>query len=399
MKIFLIAGEVSGDVLGALLMKSMRADHPDATFYGIGGPLMEREGLTSLFPMNELSIMGLTEILPRIKHILARIKETVAHIRRINPDIVVTIDAPDFSFRVVKGLREEKKPNDPIMVHYVAPTVWAWRAGRAKKVADLYDGIVCLFPFEPPYFTKHRLPSGYVGHPVMEQGFVDASGAAVRTEMGLDPDTKILGLMFGSRNGEVERHGETLRAIAAKLQADKPHLHFLVPTLPHVEDKVRALMAGLNNVHIIHDPDRKPEIFAAMDAAVAVSGTVALELAVANVPHVIAYTMSPLTWAIVNRVVKIRYAHLANILLNKEVVPEFIQNDCVPEQIALTMKGLLKDAHDVEQQRAEFATVRKLLHGKTKDAPSLQAARFIFDLYDIRNKTGFVPYSRSSSGT
>ncbi len=399
MKVYLIAGEVSGDVLGALLMKAIRTEHPDATFYGIGGALMTREGLNSLFPMNELSIMGLTEVLPRIKHILGRIKETIANIRQLDPDILVTIDAPDFSFRVVKELREEKSKSNPIMVHYVAPTVWAWRAGRAKKVADLYDGIVCLFPFEPPYFTKHRLPSGYVGHPVMEQGFVDASGLAVRAEMGIAPDTKVLGLMFGSRNGEVERHGETLRKIATKLQADKPQLHFLVPTLPHVEEKVRALMAGLNNVHIIHNPDRKPEIFAAMDAAVAVSGTVALELAVANVPHVIAYTMSPLTWAILNKVIKIRYAHLANILLNKEVVPEYIQGDCNPDQIALTMKGLLKDAHDVEQQRAEFATVRKLLHGKTKDAPSLQAARFIFDLYDIRTKTGFVPYSRSATGT
>lgn len=169
--------------------------------------------------------------------------------------------------------------------------------------------------------------------------------------------------------------------------------------MPHLEDKIRACLANIKNLHILYDPDRKPEIFAAMDAALAVSGTVSLELAVANVPHVILYKMNTLTWNIVNLVVKVKYAHLVNILLNKEVVPEYIQDNSDPVKIALTLKGLLKDAQDGEEQRAEFATARKLLHGKTKDAPSVQAARFVLDLYDKKKNTAFVPYSRSPTGT
>lgn len=202
MKIYLIAGEASGDVLGSLLMKAVSREKPDTTFYGIGGPLMAREGLNSLFPMQELSVMGVAEILPKLKQLIGRIKQTVKNIQQLDPDILITIDAPDFCGRVVKALRDEQKAS-PLMVHYVAPTVWAWRPGRAKKIAGLYDGLLCLFPFEPPYFVKHNLPAGYVGHPVMEQGYVDASGVALRKEMGLSADTKILGLMFGSRHGEV----------------------------------------------------------------------------------------------------------------------------------------------------------------------------------------------------
>lgn len=395
MKVYMVAGEASGDVLGALLMKSMTAENPDITFYGIGGPLMEREGLRSLFPMNELSLMGIAEVAPKIQAILKRIKETVANIRQLQPDVFVSIDAPDFSFRVAKALHADGKPR-PMMVHYVAPTVWAWRPGRAQKVAGLYDGILCLFPFEPPYFLKHGLASGYVGHPVMEQGFVDASGDAMRAEMNIPADAQTVGLMFGSRMGEVTRHADILRAVADKLQKDKPGLHFIVPTLPHLEEKVRETLNGVQNLHIVHNPDKKPEIFAAMDAAVAVSGTVALELSVANVPHVIAYKMNPLTWAIVTRVIKVRYAHLANILLNKRVVPEYIQDNCKPDVIATTIKGLLKESYDVEEQRAEFATVRKLLHGKTKDLPSKQAAQFVLDLHKQKTDKTFVPYTKAS---
>jgi lipid-A-disaccharide synthase len=394
MKVYLIVGEASGDVLGSLLMKALRAEAPGVIFYGIGGPLMTREGLHSFFPMTELSVMGIAEVVPKLKNILGRIRETIGHIQTINPDIVITIDAPDFSFRVVKGLRE-KSQNLPLLVHYVAPTVWAWRAGRARKVADLYNGIICLFPFEPPYFQRHNMAAAYVGHPVMEQGYMDAEGKAVRKELGLSDDIVVLGLMFGSRHGEVQRHGPMLRAVAQKLQVDYPHLHFLAPTLPHIEAEVRGFLAGINNVHIIADPDRKPQIFTAMSAAVAVSGTVALELAVANVPHVIAYSMSPLTWQIVSRVVRVRHAHLANILLNKKVVPEFIQDNCDADRVAAAIVPLLKFGHAAEEQYAEFATVRKLLHGKTKDAPSVQAARFVMDLLK-QKKEKFKPFGRAS---
>lgn len=394
LKIYLIAGEASGDVLGSLLMRALRAAHGDVQFFGIGGPLMVREGMHTLFPMQTLSVMGLAEILPKLKDLLGRIRQTAEHIEKTNPDIVITIDAPDFSFRVVRAVQENDKAK-PLLLHYVAPTVWAWRAGRAKKVAELYDGIICLFPFEPPYFQRHQLPSAYVGHPVMEQGYVDASGTAIRAELGIAPEDKVIGLMFGSRAGEVARHGALLHDIAQKMQKDTPNLHILIPAMPHLENSIREHLKDLKNVHIFYDPDRKPEIFAAMNAAMAVSGTVALELAVANVPHVIAYTMNAATYQVARRLVRVRFAHLANLLLNKETVPEFIQDACDVDKIAAELKPLLKEGHDTEVQRAEFATVRKMLHGKTKDAPSVQAARFVLDLYKQKSNTAFVPYARA----
>ena len=395
MKVYLIAGEASGDILGSLLMKRIAENYPDATFYGIGGPLMEAQGMRSLFPVQELSIMGIAEVLPKLKHILKKISETIENIRKIDPDVLITIDAQDFCARVAKGLRSGDK-KCPLMIHYVAPTVWAWRPWRAKKVAGLYDGLLCLFPFELPYFQKFNMPVAYVGHPVMEQGYNGADGAAMRNDLGIPEGSVALGLFFGSRAGEVERHGEIIRDVALKLQKDSPGLHFIVPTLPHLEGSVRHWLADIHNVHLVTDNTHKPQLFTAMNAALAKSGTAALELAVANVPHVIAYKMNPLTWQIVKMAIKVRFAHLANILLNKEAVPEFIQDDCTPEKIVPVLKGLMKDGIDVENQCAEFATVRKLLHGKTKEPPSIQAAGFVLDLYSKRNDKTFVPYAKAS---
>jgi lipid-A-disaccharide synthase len=395
MKIYLIAGEASGDVIGSLLMAALESKHGKCQFYGIGGPLMQDKGMTSLFPVHELSIMGLAEVLPRVKHILGRIRETAEHIQKIQPDIVITIDAPDFSFRVAKIIRESAN-NRPLMIHYVAPTVWAWRPKRAEKVARLYDGIICLFPFEPPYFQRHNLPAAYVGHPVMEQGYVGASGISVREKFGIGKDEIILGLFFGSRVGEVERHGETLRATAQKISQDYPGIHFIVPTLSHIESSVREYLKDIPNVHLTVDNPDKPGVFSSMTAAVAVSGTVALELSVANVPHVIGYRVKPVTFHVLKHLIKVRFAHLTNILLNKEVVPEFIQDDFNADKIASALKTLLKFGHDVENQCAEFATVRKLLNGKTKELPSEQAALFILDQYRQKTDTTFVPYANAS---
>jgi lipid-A-disaccharide synthase len=295
---------------------------------------------------------------------------------------------------VAKTLREGSEKR-PLMIHYVAPTVWAWRPRRAEKVARLYDGIVCLFPFEPPYFQRHNLPAAYVGHPVMEQGYADAKGTGIRDEFDIGEDDLILGLFFGSRVGEVERHGATLRAIAQKISADYPGIHFLVPTLSHIESMVAAYLQDIPNVHLAVDRADKPRIFAAMTAAVAVSGTVALELSVANVPHVIGYRVKPITFHVLKHLIKVRFAHLTNILLNKEVVPEFIQDDFNADQIVASLKTLLKFGHDVENQCAEFATVRKLLNGKSKEPPSHQAAQFILDLYNKKTDTTFVPYAKA----
>ncbi|MCB1557271.1 MAG: lipid-A-disaccharide synthase, partial [Alphaproteobacteria bacterium] len=257
--IFITAGEASGDVLGASLMAALKKQTGGAVrFSGVGGPLMAREGLASLFPMTDLSVMGVAEVLPKLNLILNRIKQTSEKIKKINPDVLVTIDAPDFSFRVARQVRD-CCPNPPRMIHYVAPTVWAWRPERAKKVAGLYDGIMCLFPFEPSYFEAEGLKAAFVGHPMLESGYERGDGAAFRQTHGIPESARSCGVLFGSRAGELKRMGPLFTEVMARLAALDPGTHFIVPTLPHLEEKLRFLLrriAGVN-IHITSDPGQK----------------------------------------------------------------------------------------------------------------------------------------------
>lgn len=395
LSIYLIAGETSGDTLGARMMHTMREicaaddDAPHLHFHGIGGTQMEGEGLKSLFPMSDLSLMGVAEILPRLQHLIRRINETVDDIAKREPDVVVTIDAPDFCFRVVKKLRE-RGVKKPVFIHYVAPTVWAWRPGRAQKVAALYDGLMCLFPFEPNYFTRHGLNAAFVGHPVMETKLaLTTSGdrAKARAALGVPEDGKLLGLFFGSRMGEVKRMGGLIHDVALALRKNRRDLSFMVPTLPHLEPELRALLKDVDNVYFTDGINTKSDSLKALDAAVAVSGTVGLELGVANIPHVITYTMNPLTWWLVKMLIRVRFAHLANILLNKRAVPEFIQDAAKSEIIAKAVSGILDEGFESEEQRASFATMRKLLRGRGDETPSVEAAQFVLNMAQTRVET------------
>ncbi len=374
-KICLIAGEASGDILGEHLMNALKQQaQGNVQFIGVGGPRMESEGLHSLFPMRDLSVMGIFEVLPRLNKIIKRIKQTSDFIREETPDLVITIDSPDFSFRVAKQVQKEGS-GTPKMVHYVAPTVWAWRPERAKKVAALYDGIMCLYPFEPPYFEKEGLSASFVGHSVLESGHDKVDGKTLRTELGIPAEAKVLGVLFGSRMGELNRVGPVLRDVAEKLVHENQELHIVSPTFPHLEKQVRNLLESLNcKIHVVTEPHRKWDCFAAMDSALATSGTVGLELAVADVPHVIAYKANALTAQIIKRKVTVQYAHLVNILLDQPAVPEFIQEECKPEKIAQAMNML-----DQTSQKSAFSKVREQLTGLTKEVPSIQAAKFIWN--------------------
>lgn len=377
LSIFISAGEASGDVLGARLMAALKEQQGgDIKFSGVGGPLMQAQGLDSLFPMEDLSVMGIAEVLPRLNLILKRIKQASDFIVKNNPDIVVTIDAPDFSFRVVKRARDifacRKAPR---MIHYVAPTVWAWRPKRAQKVARLYDGIMCLLPFEPPYFEREGMRAGFVGHPVLESGCGRGDGPAFRAAHQIPEGARTLGVLFGSRGGELKRMGPVFVEVMQHLRAADPNLHFIAPTLPHLEGRVHALVDGLPCI-VDSDVTKKWDAFAAMDDALATSGTVGLELAVANVPHMIAYKANPLTAALVRRLVKVRYAHLANLLLDQAIVPEFIQQDCQIEALTQALQDLPGQA---EEQRVRFAQVRDLLGGAKNAKPGVQAAQFVLE--------------------
>lgn len=375
-RVYLIAGEQSGDILGARLMKALKEKHGDYEFLGVGGGEMKAQGFESLFPMQDLSVMGITEILPRLPLIMRRIKQTVSHIMREKPDIVVTIDSPDFCFRVVKKLHNHMNLKDfPKLVHYVAPTVWAWRPERARKVAELYDGIMCLYPMEPAYFENEGMKAAFVGHPAIESYNKSGAGQALRQELGIPEDAKAMGLLFGSRTGELNRIGPILRQ-AAFQYAKQNEVHIIAPTLPHLKKHVRNLLESMPcETHIIDDQNRKWDAFNAMDFAMATSGTVGLELAIADVPHVITYKVNALTHYILKRKVNVGYAHLANILLDQPVVDEFLQKDCTPDSILDALNALEGKA---ESQRAAFERLRHMLYGTDEDQPpSVQASRFI----------------------
>lgn len=373
--ICVIAGEPSGDFLGGKLISALKVMQPDARFSGVGGPQMKQAGQESLFPYEQLAVMGISEIVPKLPGLLARIKETIQHIKDTKPDVVVTIDSPDFGFRVAKAIRKSM-PNPPKLVHYVAPTVWAWREGRAETISTFLDGLICLFDFEPPYFEKYGLKSIAVGHPLVQGEALQADGGRFREEWGIGGRDTILGVLFGSRKGEIKRTGKILRdaafSVAERLDGN---VHIISPTLPHVKDQVFSLLRDAPcAIHITDDPAEKYDAFKSMDVAIAVSGTVGLELAALQVPHVIGYRASDLTAAIAKRLVKVKYAHLANIMADREIVPEFIQEKCVAGPIADAAMDLLLNP---AEQKAAFATIAGRLGAGQAQTPSEKAAAFI----------------------
>ncbi|MBX2830985.1 MAG: lipid-A-disaccharide synthase [Rhodospirillales bacterium] len=374
-KIMLVAGEASGDQLGGRLMAAIKAQEPNTHFIGVGGPRMEREGLTSLFPMNEMSVMGLTEVIPHIPHLLKRISQTADFAKKQKPDAVVTIDAPDFSFRVGKKLKGKGIP----LIHYVAPSVWAWREGRAKKIAGFLDHLLALLPFEPPYFEKEGLPTTFIGHSAVEERH-DGDQQRFRTQHGLTADKKLLAVLPGSRNSEVKRLLPVFRQVIDALAAKYPDARIVVPTVSKVADTVTAEMKDwpLDPIIVATDQERH-DAFAAANCALAASGTVSLELAIAGVPHVIAYQVNAVTGWIAKRLIKIDTVTIVNLVLGRKLIPEFLQENCQAENIIPVLDGLLGDAPARAAQEAGFETACKML-GFGDRAPSEKAAEQILKI-------------------
>lgn len=374
--IYLIAGETSGDVLGGRLMRAIRSRLPGARFVGIGGPEMQAQGITSLFPMSDLSLMGIAEILPHIPKLLRRIRETADDIRQRKPDIVITIDAPDFCFRVLKKLGRIDCP----LVHYVAPTVWAWKPGRARKIARFLDHILTLLPFEPPYFEREGLPATYVGHSAIEDDPMQADGAGWRREQGIGENERLLCVLPGSRMGEVGRLGpvfaESIRRLGAEGRIDR----VAIPIAPNVREAVEEL-AGQWTVPTVlsHDPASRYRVFAASDAALAASGTVALELALTATPMVVAYRVSAITAWIVRRMILTDTAVLPNLVVGEKFIPEFIQEDCIVENIVPAIGRLFDDAPARAAQATGFRRFADLMRLEGQ-APSARAAEVVLDL-------------------
>lgn len=371
--VYLIAGEASGDFLGAKLIKALKELSPDIKVIGIGGPLMQEQGLQSLFPMQELSLMGIAEILPHAFHILKRIRQTINDIIQNKPDVVVTIDSPGFCLRVAKKVKQ--LANIPV-VHYVAPSVWAWRESRAKKLAGKVDHLLTLFPFEPPYFEKYNLPTTFVGHPLTEQTI--EADPTFRSRHKISSDAIVLSILPGSRMGEINKLLPVFMKTVEQLSKKIPNLHLVFPTLPHLAPFLsNALKETKIPYTLLSAPLEKYAAFFASNAALAASGTVSLELAFSNLPMVIAYKVSPLTYFIVKRLVKIKNVCLVNILLERNIVEEKLQKDCTVEQLTKALEKILI-SHGKEM-RPYLKKAVEQLYPKDSDNPSKLAAKVILE--------------------
>jgi lipid-A-disaccharide synthase len=365
MNLFLIAGEPSGDRLGAALIAGLKTLHPGVTFSGVGGPLMQAEGLASLFPMEELSVMGLAEVLPKYFPLKRRIAELAARVTLEKPAALITIDSPDFCFRVAKLVKSANPAQRTI--HYVAPSVWAWRPGRAAKIAAYIDHVLALLPFEPPYMTAHGMTCDFVGHPVVAEPLATPQPQA----------TPLLLALPGSRQSEVTRLMPIFGQVAGQLAASHPGLRIALPTVRGVADTVRRLAQDWPlQPDIIEDPDQKRQAFADATVALAASGTVSLELAVSRCPMVIAYDMNPMTLWLMRRAALIDTVTLVNLVSETRHVPEFIGPRCKADLIAPALAGLMADGPARRAQTAAMELTMQRL-GQGGDPPGLRAARSV----------------------
>ena len=372
---FLVAGEPSGDVLGARLMAALRI-LTDGTvrFAGVGGPAMEAEGLVSIFPMEELSVMGVFEILPHAARLFRRMRDTARAIDELKPTAILTIDAPAFAHGVVNRVHDRSIPR----IHYVAPTVWAWRPWRVRKFKRHFHHLLALLPFEPPFFTSVGLPCTFVGHPVTESGADRGNGADFRKKHSIEPSAPVLCALLGSRRGEVRQLATVFGEALKRLKKHNPDLVVILPTVATLSALIPEISSSWAvPTVVITESEEKFDAMAASNAAIAASGTVSLELAMAGVPSVITYRLPWLTYFVVKGMSLVKFATLINIILDREVVPELLQGNCTATQIYDSVLRILETGD--EDQVAASGEALKLI-GMGGEQPSIRAARTVLSI-------------------
>lgn len=378
MKLFLVAGEASGDKLGAALMDGLRS-LTTVDFTGVGGAQMEERGLHSLFPMEELSVMGIAEVLPKYRHLKRRIAETAQAVLDSGAEALITIDSPDFCLRVARIVKEAKP--ELRTIHYVAPSVWAWRPGRAAKMAQVIDHVLALLPFEPPYMQAAGMSCDFVGHPVVaEPRATPEEAAAFRETLMIGPDQPLVLCLPGSRRGEVKRLGPRFDEALMRLRDREPGLRVVLPTVRGVAGMVRDMTARWPVAPIVVEAAAdKRAAFAAADLALAASGTVSLELAANRVPMVIAYDANPISWHIVWNMLRVDTVTLVNLVSETRAIPEFLGPKCRPGPIGQCLSALLENPEVREAQMAAMEeTMRRL--GEGGEPPGLRAARSVLSV-------------------
>jgi lipid-A-disaccharide synthase len=343
-------------------------------FEGVGGRAMAREGLNSLFPIEELSIIGLAAVVAQLPKILRLIRRTAAAVMSASPDILVIIDSPDFTHRVARRVRA-KDDSIPI-IDYVSPSVWAWRPGRARAMLRYIDHVLALLPFEPEAYRRLRgPPCSYVGHPLIEQLTSLRPNADERARREAEPP--VLLVLPGSRRGEIGRHVALFGAALGKLRADGAAFDLMLPTMPHLVDAVReAVKKWPVEPKIVVGEQEKRSAFRIARAALAKSGTVTLELALSGVPMVTAYRVGGAEAAILSRAIKVQSVILANLVMGENVVPEFLQKDCTPENLARALRPLLSDTPERKKQADAFAKLDTIM-STGHQPPSVRAADIV----------------------
>jgi len=365
MRIALVAGETSGDMLGAGLIRSLKARYPDAEFEGIGGPLMQAEGMTSFVPMERLSVMGLVEVLGRLFELLKVRKDLIKRWIKNPPDVFIGIDAPDFNLGLEQKLREAGIRT----AHYVSPSVWAWRQKRVLKIEKAVDLMLTLFPFEARFYENHKVPVKFVGHHLADKIPFETAKKPAREALGIDTDAQTVCLMPGSRGSEVSRLGTLFLQTASQMLKTKPGLKFIIPAAS-VErrdqiDQIVTEFPEILPVKVILGQSQT--CMAAADVILLASGTATLEAMLMKRPMVVSYKLAPLTHWILKRMITQDYISLPNLLAGREVVPELLQHDAEPDKLAAALLERLDDNDTVHQLQETFQFIHRQLKRNADD--------------------------------
>ena len=373
--IAMIAGEASGDILGAGLIRSLRRRYPQARFVGIGGDEMVAEGFHSLVPMERLSVMGLVEVLGRIRELFQIRARILDYFLGNRPDVVIGIDSPDFTLAIERRCREAGIPS----VHYVSPSVWAWRQKRIFKIAKSVDLMLTLFPFEARFYQQHDVPVAFVGHPLADRIPLTPDTAAAREDLGLDPSAPVLAVLPGSRGGEVERLGGLFLAASRWIQARRPDVQLVIPCVNRAREKqVRALVESLDvTLPLTIVRGRSRQVMAASDVVLLASGTATLEAMLLKKPMVVGYRLSSLSYALLSRLVKVPHVALPNLLAREPLVPELLQDEATPEALGAAVLERLENDVERERLRHAFTELHETLRQNADEAAAEAVAGLI----------------------
>ncbi len=378
--IWILAGEPSGDSIGARLMQALHRIDPMLVFAGVGGGRMEARGLRSLFPMEDLTVMGFMEVLPRLRLLSQRLLEAEQDIELRRPDIVITIDSPGFSFRLLRRIRKLNVRR----LHYVAPQTWAWRESRVKGYRGLWDRLLCLFPFEEAWFAERGLPEArFVGHPILQSGVAHGQAQRFHKRHDLRPDSPILILMPGSRSSEVPKLLPVFEKTLGILHERFPDLQPVIPATSGMAPLVKKMVRHWAVYpSILTDTEDKHDAIRAADCALTKSGTSILELAIGQVPMVVTYRVNPLSALLGRLFLRLPFISMINILAGREVVPELVQHDCTPQKLADEITSLLTDGAKRQAQQEAFADILAMLEAPGGELPAMSAAREVLALME-----------------